>query len=74
MSNKKILKTLFRINAATITICIIVLGMAAYLRGVPFLDFITPFEVYIQRCKTFEENPPVAPGKKWDGVFHLTKR
>ncbi len=34
----------------------------------------TPSEVYIQRCKTFEENPPVAPGKKWDGVFHLTKK
>ncbi|MBW2330686.1 MAG: adenylate/guanylate cyclase domain-containing protein [Deltaproteobacteria bacterium] len=34
----------------------------------------TPSEVYIKRCKTFEENPPIAPGKKWDGVFHLAKK
>jgi adenylate cyclase len=34
----------------------------------------TPSEIYIQRCKTFRENPPVAPGEKWDGVFRLTKK
>jgi len=34
----------------------------------------TPSEVYIQRCKTFKENPPVAAGEKWDGVFRLTKK
>jgi adenylate cyclase len=34
----------------------------------------TPSEVYIQRCKTFGDNPPVAPGEKWDGVFRLTKK
>jgi adenylate cyclase len=34
----------------------------------------TPSEVYIQRCRTFKENPPVAPGEKWDGVFRLTKK
>jgi len=35
---------------------------------------ITPSEVYIERCETFKENPPVAPGEKWDGVFRLTKK
>ena len=34
----------------------------------------TPSEVYIQRCKAFKENPPVAPGEKWDGVFRLTRK
>ncbi len=34
----------------------------------------TPSEVYIQRCESFKENPPVAPGEKWDGVFRLTKK
>lgn len=34
----------------------------------------TPSEVYIQRCETFKENPPVAPGEKWDGVFRLIKK
>ena len=34
----------------------------------------TPSEVYIERCETFKENPPVAPGEKWDGVFRLTKK
>ncbi|MCK4727314.1 MAG: adenylate/guanylate cyclase domain-containing protein, partial [Desulfobacterales bacterium] len=34
----------------------------------------TPSEVYIQRCKAFKENPPVAPGEKWDGVFHLATK
>jgi adenylate cyclase len=35
---------------------------------------ITPSEVYIQRCETYKENPPVAPGEKWDGVFRLTRK
>ena len=35
-----IFKKLFRINAATITISIIVLAMGAYLWGVPFLDLM----------------------------------
>ena len=34
----------------------------------------TPSEVYVQRCKTFRESPPVAPGEKWDGVFHLATK
>jgi len=34
----------------------------------------TPSEVYIQRCKAFKENPPVAPGEKWDGVFRLATK
>lgn len=34
----------------------------------------TPSEVYVQRCQTFKENPPVAPGEQWDGVFRLTKK
>jgi len=31
----------------------------------------TPSEVYIQRCKTYKENPPVASKEKWDGVCTL---
>jgi adenylate cyclase len=34
----------------------------------------TPSEVYIQRCETFKENPPVKPGEKWDGVFRMTEK
>ena len=34
----------------------------------------TPSEVFIKRCETFKENPPVAPGEKWDGVFRLTSK
>ncbi|MCD6294830.1 MAG: hypothetical protein J7M20_07900, partial [Deltaproteobacteria bacterium] len=34
----------------------------------------TPSEVYIARCRGCKENPPVAPGETWDGVFHLTKK
>ena len=34
----------------------------------------TPSEVYIKRCTAFKENPPVRPGKKWDGVFRMTKK
>jgi adenylate cyclase len=58
MSNKKILKGLFRINAATITVSIIVLGVAAYLRGVPFLDLMELKTVDLR----FLSRGPVAPG------------
>jgi len=34
----------------------------------------TPSQVYIDRCRAFRENPPVAPGESWDGVFRLTKK
>jgi len=34
----------------------------------------TPSEVYIKRCEAFKEEPPVAPGEKWDGVFRMTKK
>ena len=58
MSNKKILKRLFRINAATITIGIIVLGVATYLQGVPFLDFMELKTVDLR----FLSRGPVSPG------------
>ena len=35
---------------------------------------ITPSEVYVQRCQMFKENPPVALGEQWDGVYRLTKK
>lgn len=34
----------------------------------------TPSEVFIKRCVEFKENPPVAPGEKWDGVYRMTKK
>jgi adenylate cyclase len=34
----------------------------------------TPSWVYIQRCKTFKEKPPVTAGQKWDGVYRLTQK
>ena len=34
----------------------------------------TPSKVYIDRCQGCKENPPVAPGETWDGVFRLTKK
>ncbi len=34
----------------------------------------TPSQVYIERCIAFKENPPVAPGQQWDGVYRLTKK
>ena len=33
-----------------------------------------PSLVYIQRCITYRENPPVAPGETWDGVFTATSK
>jgi adenylate cyclase len=34
----------------------------------------TPSEVYIKRCETFKENPPVSEGQKWDGVYRMTEK
>jgi adenylate cyclase len=34
----------------------------------------TPSAVFIHRCETFKDKPPVAPGRKWDGVFNLTRK
>ncbi|MFW5837787.1 MAG: CHASE2 domain-containing protein, partial [Desulfovibrionaceae bacterium] len=34
----------------------------------------TPSEVFIQRCREFKQNPPVPPGKPWDGVYRMTKK
>ena len=33
-----------------------------------------PSLVYIGRCKAYKENPPVAPGETWDGVFTATSK
>ena len=33
-----------------------------------------PSLVYIQRCVAYKENPPVAPGEEWDGVFTATSK
>ena len=58
LSIRKIFKKLFRVNAATITICIIVLGLACYLRGVPFLDLMELRTVDLR----FLSRGPVTPG------------
>ncbi|WP_461209592.1 CHASE2 domain-containing protein [Desulfocurvus sp. DL9XJH121] len=34
----------------------------------------TPSRAYIQRCYQFKTDPPVAPGKEWDGVYRMTKK
>ena len=34
----------------------------------------TPSQVYMDRCRAFKENPPVAPGEEWDCVCRLTKK
>lgn len=34
----------------------------------------TPSHVYINRCKNYKQNPPVAPGEQWDGVFTATEK
>lgn len=34
----------------------------------------TPSHVYIARCEAYRENPPVAPGETWDGVFTATSK
>ena len=34
----------------------------------------TPSEVFIKRCEEYKENPPAAPGEKWDGAYLMTKK
>lgn len=34
----------------------------------------TPSHVYITRCENYKENPPVAAGETWDGVFTATSK
>ncbi|WP_298769090.1 CHASE2 domain-containing protein [uncultured Fibrobacter sp.] len=34
----------------------------------------TPSHVYIKRCMAYKENPPVAEGEVWDGVFTATEK
>ena len=34
----------------------------------------TPSAVYLSRCRDFMKNPPVSPGKTWDGVYRLTRK
>lgn len=34
----------------------------------------TPSKVFLERCRLFKKQPPVAAGKKWDGVFTLTEK
>ena len=34
----------------------------------------TPSKVYMERCRTYKESPPVPQGEEWDGVFVLTKK
>ena len=35
---------------------------------------LNPSQLYIERCRAFKQNPPVAPGQEWDGVYRLTKK
>jgi class 3 adenylate cyclase/CHASE2 domain-containing sensor protein len=34
----------------------------------------TPSGVFLKRCAMFKANPPVEPGREWDGVFRLTSK
>ena len=34
----------------------------------------TPSHVYIMRCEAYKQNPPVAEGEEWDGVFTATEK
>ena len=34
----------------------------------------TPSHVFIERCEDYKENPPVAPGEEWDGVYTATSK
>lgn len=34
----------------------------------------TPSHVYIKRCEMYKQNPPVAAGESWDGVFTATEK
>jgi adenylate cyclase len=33
-----------------------------------------PSMVYIKRCQAYKQNPPVAAGEKWDGIFTATEK
>ncbi len=35
---------------------------------------ISPSIVFMERCRVYKENPPVAPGEKWDGVYRMTQK
>ncbi|MCG6892195.1 MAG: adenylate/guanylate cyclase domain-containing protein, partial [Desulfobacteraceae bacterium] len=37
-------------------------------------EMTTPSEVFIQRCRTFRNEPPVPPGETWDGVYRLKEK
>lgn len=34
----------------------------------------TPSQVFINRCRAFQKDPPVPPGKTWDGVYRATTK
>lgn len=34
----------------------------------------TPSEVFIDRCKEYKLNPPVAAGEVWDGIYSATSK
>lgn len=34
----------------------------------------TPSEVFIKRCKEYKQNPPVAAGEIWDGIYSATSK
>lgn len=35
---------------------------------------LTPSKVFMDRCRLYKKNPPVEPGKTWDGVYRMTKK
>jgi class 3 adenylate cyclase len=37
-------------------------------------DKTTPSKVFMQRCRAFQQHPPVKPDQRWDGVFRLTEK
>ena len=48
-------------------------GRSRALERYPF-EKTTPSDVFIERCRAFQQDPPVPPGQKWDGVFRLTRK
>ena len=34
----------------------------------------TPSHIFIERCQMYRENPPVAEGETWDGVYTATSK
>lgn len=58
-------------------------AIAAFEKALPFEPHLlskdpgarpTPSEVFIARCKEYQENPPVAPGEIWDGIYSATSK